>query len=170
MYAVESGCYLRIEKVDPNRTCFYYGRPAHDLTYCGGHSRHHRGGMSFYKARHPKVYRHPVYAGNFHSRPDFRRTDFAPGRPLKGPGYHFTPSTPPRPEARPGKPGHKPDKHPQVKPSRPHKHPVVRPSRPDKPDKRPAVKPARPDKKPQARPHPNRNASKERGDRNLRKI
>ena len=170
VYAVDRVCYLRIYKVYPNRTCFYYGRPAHYLTYCGGHSRHHRGGMSFYKARHPKVYRHPVYAGNFHSRPDFRRTDFAPGRPLKGPGYHFTPSTPPRPEARPGKPGHKPDKHPQVKPSRPHKHPVVRPSRPDKPDKRPAVKPARPDKKPQARPHPNRNASKERGDRNLRKI
>lgn len=153
VYALNRVCYLRIYKVYPNRTFFYYGRPVHYLTYCGGHSRHHLGGRSFYRARHPKVYRHPVYAGSFHSRPDFRKHDFAPVRPPKSPGYHFTPSRPSHPEARPG---HKPDKRPAVKPSRPEKKTKVRPSRPDR--------------KPKIRPRPNRNTLKERGERNLRRI
>ena len=131
VYALNRVCYLRIYKVYPNRTFFYFGRPVHYLTYCGGHSRHHCGGRSFYRARHPKVYRHPVY-------------------------HHSASARPPRPQARPGKPGHKPDKHPVAKPSRPNRKPQVHPSRPDK--------------KPQARPRPNRSASKERGERNLRRM
>lgn len=157
VYALNRVCYLRIYKVYPNRTFFYFGRPVHYLTYCGGHSRHHCGGRSFYRARHPKVYRHPVYQGNFHSRPDFRRHDFTPGHSPKKPGgYHSASARPPRPQARPGKPGHKPDKHPVAKPSRPNRKPQVHPSRPDK--------------KPQTRPRPNRSASKERGERNLRRM
>ena len=112
VYILNRVCSLRIYQVYPNRTFFYFGRPAHYLTYCGGHSRRHLGGRSFYRARHPKVYRHPVYAGSFHSRPDFRKHDFAPGRPpQKGPGYHFTPARPSRPEAGPA---HKPGKRPAV--------------------------------------------------------
>ncbi len=168
VYILNRVCSLRIYQVYPNRTFFYFGRPAHYLTYCGGHSRRHLGGRSFYRARHPKVYRHPVYAGNFHSRPDFRKHDFAPGRlPQKGPGYHFTPARPSRPEAGPA---HKPGKRPAVKPSRPDKKPAVRPSRPNRPDKKPAVKPSRPDRKPQARPRPNRNVSKEREGGHLRRT
>ena len=193
VYVLNRVCSLRIYQVYPNRTFFYFGRPAHYLTYCGGHSRRHLGGRSFYRARHPKVYRHPVYAGNFHSRPDFRKHDFAPGRPpQKGPGYHFTPARPSRPEAgpahkpdkrpavkpsrpdkkpamRPSRPN-RPDKKPAVKPSRPDKKPAVRPSRPNRPDKKPAVKPSRPDRKPQARPRPNRNVSKEREGGHLRRT
>ena len=168
VYILNRVCSLRIYQVYPNRTFFYCGRPAHYLTYCGGHSRRHLGGRSFYRARHPKVYRHPVYSGNFHSRPDFRKHDFAPGRlPQKGPGYHFTPARPSRPEAGPA---HKPGKRPAVKPSRPDKKPAVRPSRPNRPDKKPAVKPSRPDRKPQARPRPNRNVSKEREGGHLRRT
>ena len=168
VYVLNRVCSLRIYQVYPNRTFFYFGRPAHYLTYCGGHSRRHLGGRSFYRARHPKVYRHPVYAGNFHSRPDFRKHDFAPGRPpQKGPGYHFTPARPSRPEAGPA---HKPGKRPAVKPSRPDKKPAMRPSRPNRPDKKPAVKPSRPDRKPQARPRPNRNVSKEREGGHLRRT
>ena len=168
VYVLNRVCSLRIYQVYPNRSFFYFGRPAHYLTYCGGHSRRHLGGRSFYRARHPKVYRHPVYAGNFHSRPDFRKHDFAPGRPpQKGPGYHFTPARPSRPEAGPA---HKPGKRPAVKPSRPDKKPAMRPSRPNRPDKKPAVKPSRPDRKPQARPRPNRNVSKEREGGHLRRT
>lgn len=168
VYVLNRVCSLRIYQVYPNRSFFYFGRPAHYLTYCGGHSRRHLGGRSFYRARHPKVYRHPVYAGNFHSRSDFRKHDFAPGRPpQKGPGYHFTPARPSRPEAGPA---HKPGKRPAVKPSRPDKKPAVRPSRPNRPDKKPAVKPSRPDRKPQARPRPNRNVSKEREGGHLRRT
>lgn len=145
VYTLNRVCYLRIYTVYPNRNFFYYSRPVHYLTYCGGHSRHHLGGRSFYRARHPKVYRYPVYQGNSHIRPDSRKHDFTQGRPSGKPGSHPAPARPPRPQVRPGKPEHKPDRHPEARPSRPNK-------------------------KPQARPRPNRNASKERGERNLRKI
>lgn len=187
VYAVNNVCYLRIYQVYPNRTFFYFGRPAHYLTYCGGHSRHHCGGRSYYRGRYPKVYRHTMYQGDFRCRSDFRKHDFIVGRPPKGPGYHFTHVQPPRPDvgagrphipdrrpiANPGRPGYKPDKHPAVKPGRPSKsdkRPVMKPNRPVKPGKHPAVKPPRKDRKPQARPRPGRNVSKERGDGFLRKT
>ena len=35
----------------PNRTYFYFGRPAFYATYCGGHSWHKNGGRSWYNGR-----------------------------------------------------------------------------------------------------------------------
>ncbi|WP_300724651.1 hypothetical protein [uncultured Bacteroides sp.] len=107
IYALNNVIYLRIYQRYPNRTYFYYGRPHHYYTYHGGHCRKHYGGESYYRKHYKKRYNHPVYSGNFRSRPDFRRDDFKGGRPPKGnKGYNFTPVDNPRP----GAPGFRPDK------------------------------------------------------------
>ena len=47
IYAINNVCYLRVYKIYPNRTHFYFGPPRHYLTYRGGHCRSHFGGVSF---------------------------------------------------------------------------------------------------------------------------
>lgn len=89
-YALNNLCYLRIYQRYPDRAHFYFHRPAHYLTYCGGHGRAHWHGASYYERHFNNRYHHPVYRGDFRSRPEFRGHDFGP-RPAEGPGYHFTP-------------------------------------------------------------------------------
>lgn len=43
IYAMNNVCYLRVYKVYPNRSFFYFGRPVHYLTYHGAHSRRFTG-------------------------------------------------------------------------------------------------------------------------------
>ncbi|MFU2376505.1 MAG: hypothetical protein ACM687_10315 [Bacteroidales bacterium] len=49
IYAINNVCYLRVYKIYPNRTHFYFGPPRHYLTYRGGHCRSHFGGVSYYR-------------------------------------------------------------------------------------------------------------------------
>lgn len=102
-YALNNLCYLRIYQRYPDRSHFYFHRPAHYLTYCGGHGRAHWHGASYYERHYPKRYRHPVYRGDFRSRPEYRGRDFGP-RPAGGPGFHFTPVDNHRPGMGNGRP------------------------------------------------------------------
>lgn len=89
IYALNNVCYLRVYKVYPNRDFFYFGRPVHYLTYRGAHSRRFYRNTGFYRTHYAGRYQHPVYRGNFHSRPEFRKHDFIAPRPAKNPGYHL---------------------------------------------------------------------------------
>lgn len=105
-YALDNLCYLRIYQRYPDRSYFYYHRPVHYLTYCGGHGRGHWHGVSYYERHFHKRYHHPVYRGDFRCRHEHRGNDFGPrpGTPRPGgPGYHFTPVVNSRPEM--GRPG-----------------------------------------------------------------
>lgn len=105
-YALDNLCYLRIYQRYPDRSYFYYHRPVHYLTYCGGHGRGHWHGASYYERHFHKRYHHPVYRGDFHCRHEHRGNDFGPrpgGSRPGGPGYHFTPVVNSRPEM--GRPG-----------------------------------------------------------------
>lgn len=60
-----------------NHNYFYFGKPYHYRSYCGGHYRTHYNNISFYRNR----YRHDVYHGNHSIRNDkvyhnHRRSDF----------------------------------------------------------------------------------------------
>lgn len=139
IYAMNNVCYLRVYKVYPNRSFFYFGRPVHYLTYCGAHSRRFYRNTGFYRTHFTGRYHHPVYRGNFHSRPEFRKHDFIAPRPAKNPGYHFTPVRP----SKPGVPAHRPEARPPYRPGssvRPTPKPAPKPEkRPSKVDhKRPA--------------------------------
>lgn len=105
IYAMNNVCYLRVYKVYPNRSFFYFGRPVHYLTYHGAHSRRFYRNTGYYCAHYTGRYHHPVYKGHFHSRPEFRKHDFIAPRPVKNPGYHFTPARPSAPAA----PSHRPE-------------------------------------------------------------
>lgn len=130
IYAMNNVCYLRVYKVYPNRSFFYFGRPVHYLTYHGAHSRRFYRNTGYYCAHYTGRYHHPVYKGHFHSRPEFRKHDFIAPRPVKNPGYHFTPARPSAPAA----PSHRPEARPPYRPgisAKPAPKPVP------KPDKRP---------------------------------
>ena len=84
----------------------------------------------YYCAHYTGRYHHSVYKGHFHSRPEFRKHDFIAPRPVKNPGYHFTPARPSAPAA----PSHRPEARPPYRPgisAKPAPKPVP------KPDKRP---------------------------------
>lgn len=60
-----------------NHNLFYFGKPYHYRSYCGGHYRTHYNNISFYRNR----YRHDVYHGDYSIRNDkvyhnHRRSDF----------------------------------------------------------------------------------------------
>lgn len=60
-----------------NHNHFYYPRPHHYRTYCGGHHRTHHNHASYYRGR----YNHSVYSGSYRLRDDrtyttTRRSDF----------------------------------------------------------------------------------------------
>lgn len=60
-----------------NHNHFYYPRPYHYRTYCGGHHRTHHNHASYYRGR----YNHSVYSGSYRLRDDrtyttTRRSDF----------------------------------------------------------------------------------------------
>ena len=81
IYAINNVCYLRVYKIYPNRTHFYFGPPRHYLTYRGGHCRAHFGGVSYYRRNYPARYHHPVYSRPCRISPQMRPHDFAGPRP-----------------------------------------------------------------------------------------
>lgn len=68
---------FRIYVTYTNPNHFYYPRPYHYRTYCGGHYRTHYQNVSYYRGRH----NHPTYNGSFRIRDNksyhtSRRSDF----------------------------------------------------------------------------------------------
>ena len=66
---------IYVTYINPNH--FYYPRPYHYRTYCGGHNRVHYHNVSYYRGRH----NHPTYNGSFRIRDNksyhtSRRSDF----------------------------------------------------------------------------------------------
>lgn len=68
IYANNNKWQFRIFTVYTNINFFYYGKPHHYHTYCGGHYRTHFNNVSYYKTHYPTRYRHEVYNGNFRIR------------------------------------------------------------------------------------------------------
>ena len=92
IYVVNHICHVRVYKVYPNRTHFYYARPHHYYSYHGGHCRHSHGGVSFYQTHYRKNYRHSIYKGHYQSiRSNTRHRDFPRldnnGRPSRNENY-----------------------------------------------------------------------------------
>lgn len=182
LYRLNNTCYLRIYKVYPNRSFFYFNPPRHYLTYRGAHCRVHFGGRSYYQRIFPKRYHHPVYTQICHARPS-RPARPNPGhpaaRPHKDPGYHFT-ATPHRPEGKPGisgtnKPGRPETVSPghSVKPgiSKPDRHEYIRPHAPQVkpyPKKPQLAKPGNSDRKPSTVKRPNVRKSSPKSQRSVR--
>lgn len=183
IYAVSNVCYLRVYKIYPNRSFFYFGRPVHYLTYRGAHSRRFYKGVGFYRTHYPRHYHHPVYKGDYRCRPEYRKHDFVVPRPVKHPGTHVVPVRPPVPSAPSHRPGNRPSHRPSAPALPPHKPvpPVSnRPSRPEhghsgKPSSsrpsqgrpRPAVRPSKPERP--ASKHPVRQNKKE-GEKRQKQI
>ena len=100
IYAINNVCYLRVYKIYPNRTHFYFGPPRHYLTYRGGHCRAHFGGVSYYRRNYPARYHHPVYSRPCRVSPQMRPHDFAGPRPGNRPPQkpNWKPAPPSGPE------------------------------------------------------------------------
>lgn len=133
IYAHENKWHFRIYLVYNNVNIFYYGKPHHYASYCGGHYRTHFNNVSYYKTHYRDHYRHDVYDGHYRIRHDrmtydmHRRRDFniAVRPPQK---EHHRPATPP--QTRPNRPQIHPDR-----PSGDHRRPSVPQVRPDRPKK-----------------------------------
>ena len=82
IYAHENKWQFRIYLVYNNVNFFYYGKPHHYASYCGGHYRTHFNNVSYYKIHYRDHYRHDVYDGHYRIRHDrmtydmHRRRDF----------------------------------------------------------------------------------------------
>lgn len=82
IYAQSDRWHFRIYLVYKNVDFFYFGKPHHYTSYCGGHYRTHHNNVSYYKTHHHKHYRHDVYDGHYRIRhdrsayDDCRRRDF----------------------------------------------------------------------------------------------
>lgn len=113
IYAHENKWHFRIYLVYNNVNFFYYGKPHHYASYCGGHYRTHFNNVSYYKTHYRDHYRHDVYDGHYRIRHDrmtydmHRRRDFniAVRPPQK---EHHRPATPP--QTRPNRPQIHPDR------------------------------------------------------------
>ena len=133
IYAHENKWQFRIYLVYNNVNFFYYGKPHHYASYCGGHYRTHFNNVSYYKIHYRDHYRHDVYDGHYRIRHDrmtydmHRRRDFniVVRPPQKD---HHRPATPP--QASPNRPQIRPDR-----PSGDHHRPSVPQARPDRPKK-----------------------------------
>ena len=58
IYTVNSSWSFRIYNIYTNINFFYFGKPHHYSSYCGGHYRKHFNNISFYKSRWNKRYNH----------------------------------------------------------------------------------------------------------------
>lgn len=133
IYAHENKWQFRIYLVYNNVNFFYYGKPHHYASYCGGHYRTHFNNVSYYKIHYRDHYRHDVYDGHYRIRHDrmtydmHRRRDFniVVRPPQKD---HHRPATPP--QASPNRPQIRPDR-----PSGDHHRLSVPQARPDRPKK-----------------------------------
>lgn len=74
LYISNNSWTFRIHLVYVNHNYFYYPKPYHYRSYCGGHSHHYYHDVSFYKGR----YDHPHYTGTVSVRNNTttRRSDF----------------------------------------------------------------------------------------------
>lgn len=74
LYISNNSWTFRIHLVYVNHNYFYYPKPYHYKSYCGGHSHHYYHDVSFYKGR----YDHPHYTGTVSVRNNTttRRSDF----------------------------------------------------------------------------------------------
>lgn len=113
IYAHENKWRFRIYLVYDNVNFFYYGKPHHYATYCGGHYRTHFNNVSYYKTHCRDHYHHAVYDGHFRIRHDkvtydtHRRRDFNVAvRPHQKDQHR--PAIPP--QVRPNKPQARPDR------------------------------------------------------------
>lgn len=107
IYARENKWQFRIYTVYNNVNFFYFGKPRHYTTYCGGHYRTHFNNISYYKTHYHNRYRHDVYDGRYRIRHDrgtydtHRHRDFNVAvRPPKKDNHH----RPSAPQARPDRP------------------------------------------------------------------
>lgn len=104
IYAHENKWQFRIYTVYNNVNFFYFGKPRHYTTYCGGHYRTHFNNISYYKTHYHHRYRHDVYDGRYRIRHDrgtydtHRHRDFNVAvRPPRKDNHHrpFAPQTRP---------------------------------------------------------------------------
>lgn len=126
IYANNNKWQFRIYTVYNNVNFFYFGKPRHYTTYCGGHYRTHFNNVSYYRTHYHHRYRHEVYNGHYRIRHDkvtydrHRHRDFNVAiRPPRRDHHHSVT----RPQARPDRPSgehHRPTK-PQARPDRPGK-------------------------------------------------
>lgn len=107
IYAHENKWQFRIYTVYNNVNFFYFGKPHHYTTYCGGHYRTHYNNISYYKTHYHNRYHHDVYDGRYRIRHDrvtydtHRHRDFNIAiRPSKKDNHH----RPSAPQARPDRP------------------------------------------------------------------
>lgn len=95
IYASGRNWNFRVYVIYSNHNHFYFGRPYHYRTYCGGHYRTHYHNMSYYKDR----YHHDIYNGHYSTKRDEvyqnnRRSDFGvTSRPSLDSGSSSRPST-----------------------------------------------------------------------------
>lgn len=101
IYAHENKWQFRIYMVYNNVNFFYYGKPHHYTSYCGGHYRTHFNNISYYKTHYRDRYRHDVYDGHYRIRHDrvtydtHRHRDFNVAVRPSGKDHH-RPATPPQ--------------------------------------------------------------------------
>ena len=150
IYANNNKWHFRVFTVYTNINFYYYGKPHHYTTYCGGHYRSHFNNVSYYKTHYHNRYRHEIYNGNYRIRHDravydrHRHNDFHVAvRPPKKDHHHHSVTPPARPNhhsARPNDHTERPNR-PSARPN----HPSVRPDRPSG-NHRPATPQAKPDR------------------------
>ncbi len=146
IYANSNKWQFRIYTVYNNVNFFYFGKPRHYTTYCGGHYRTHFNNVSYYRTHYHNRYRHEVYDGHYRIRHDkvtydrHRHRDFHVAvRPPKKEHHHSVArphSRPNRPQARPERPSGRPDRpsaRPEHRPSGEHHRPSMPQARPDRP-------------------------------------
>ena len=158
IYAQNNKWQFRIYMVYNNVNFFYFGKPHHYASYCGGHYRTHFNNVSYYRTHFHNRYHHDIYDGHYRIRHDrvtydnHRRRDFQVNvRPKKD---NHRPATP---QARPGRrPGRDNNHKHEERPSRREYN-----SRPDKDrrENRRSVSPKRDSKKENKRNDKNSNQS-----------
>lgn len=158
IYAHSNKWNFRIYLVYHNVNFFYYGKPHHYSSYCGGHYRTHFHNESYYKKHHHKRYGHDVYDGHYRIRHDratydtHRRRDF---KVAVRPGKHPDRNPSLRPDARPSRSDVRPNVRPDVRPD----------ARPDnRPPRRESAKPdVKKERRENSRREKRENKSRERG-------
>lgn len=70
IYAQNNKWQFRVYVVYNNVNFFYFGKPHHYTSYCGGHYRTHYNNISYYKTHYRNRYHHEVYDGRYRIRHD----------------------------------------------------------------------------------------------------
>ena len=70
IYAQNNKWQFRIYMVYNNVNFFYFGKPHHYASYCGGHYRTHFNNVSYYRTHFHNRYHHDIYDGHYRIRHD----------------------------------------------------------------------------------------------------